>query len=457
MNKKQNRSLHASALQITFVSLSVVLLTLIAAPALAQTPTPTPTPPVNPNLYAILDTGTVGSIVHNVVSIDYSVPNSISYVPFGTIAGFPDKYFVSATLDPILCKIFFALSDSPSRPTVINIYLYSVTFPDLSTITPFCISNTVYINLNPQLTYNVTNNLFYYAINNDPLGYNYGVNTIDSNGNIVVTNINTSNLQNSSNGLQIFNDYIYATLRPGNSFTVYYGNLNDNTTGSITSPITPQPPGQIWSVFDSNGVLWGTTQIDASSPPSYSLYKLECTTAGAPASNPFLSELIGNMPTTFDGNAIANLTLFTPATQTPTPTPTPTATATATSTPSGVCPLGQGYWKNHPNAWPVNTVMLGNQTYTKAELLNILNNPGRGDASMILAVQLIAAKLNIANGSDPTPVASTITHADSLLSIFTGKLSYKVKPSSAIGQMMVNDGNTLDNYISGQLPPHCSG
>ena len=29
------------------------------------------------------------------------------------------------------------------------------------------------------------------------------------------------------------------------------------------------------------------------------------------------------MPTTFDGNAIANLTLFTPATQTPTPTPTP--------------------------------------------------------------------------------------------------------------------------------------
>jgi hypothetical protein len=297
-------------------------------------PTPTPTPTVNPNLYAILDTGTVGSIVHNVVSINYSVPNNISYVPFGTIAGFPDKYFVSATLDPILSKIFFALSDSSSSTSVNNIYLYSVTFPDLLTITPFCISNTVFINLNPQVTYNVTNNLFYYAINNDPLGYDYGVNTIDSNGNIVVTNINTSNLQNSANGLQIFNNYIYATLRPGNSFTVYYASLNNNTTGSITSPITPQPPGQIWSVFDFNGVLWGTTQIDASSPPSYSLYKLECTTDGAPASSPFLSALIGNMPTTFDGNTIANLTLFTPATQTPTPTPTATVTATATSTPT---------------------------------------------------------------------------------------------------------------------------
>ena len=101
--------------------------------------------------------------------------------------------------------------------------------------------------------------------------------------------------------------------------------------------------------------------------------------------------------------------------------------------------------------------MLGSQTYTKMELLNILNNPGSGDASMILAVQLIAAKLNIANGSDPAPISSTITHADSLLSMFSGKLPYNVKPSSAIGQMMVNDGKTLDNYNNGLLTPGCSG
>ena len=70
---------------------------------------------------------------------------------------------------------------------------------------------------------------------------------------------------------------------------------------------------------------------------------------------------------------------------------------------------------------------------------------------------LIAAKLNIASGSDPTPIASTITHADSLLSMFNGKLPYHVRASSAIGQMMLNDANTLDNYNNGKLTPGCSG
>ena len=269
-------------------------------------------------LYAILDIGTAGSIVHHVVSIDISDPSNIGYVPIGTIAGFADKYFVSATFDPVSSKIFFALSNSDSNTSVDDIYLYSVTFPDLSIVTPFGISNTVYVNLNPQVTYNLANGLFYYAINNDPLGYDYTVNTIDSSGAIVVTGIDVSNLQNSSNGLQIFNDNIYATYRPGNSFTVYYAGISGSATGSISSPITPQPPGQIWSVFDSNGVLWGTTQYDGSSPPGYSLYRLQATSAGLPASTPFPSELVGEMPTTFDDDLIANMTLFARAVQAPT-------------------------------------------------------------------------------------------------------------------------------------------
>lgn len=274
--------------------------------------------PQTTQLYAVLDIGTAGSIVHNVVSIDISDPNNISYVPLGTISGFADKYFVSATFDAVSSKLFVALSDSDSTTSVDNIYLYSVTFPDLLTITPFCVSNTVYVNLNPQATYDPANGLFYYAINNDPMGYDYTVNTIDASGNIVVTSINVSNIQNSNNGLQIFNDDIYATYRPGSSFIVYYAGIDTNATGSISSPVTPQPPGQIWSVFDSNGVLWGTTQYAGSSPPGYSLYRLQCTSAGAPASSPFASELVGNMPTTFADDLIANMTLFATVAQAPT-------------------------------------------------------------------------------------------------------------------------------------------
>ena len=261
-------------------------------------------------LYAVLDVGSVGSIVHHVVRIDMTDPNNIAYVPVGTIAGFADKYFVSATLDPVSSTLFFALSDSDSTTSVESIYLYGVTFPDLVTVTPFCESNGVFVNLSPQATYNTADGLFYYAVNNDPFGFDYVVETIDSSGTIVTTSITTTDIQNSNNGLQIFNDTVYATTRLADSFAVYYAGIADSTTGSITSPITPQPPGQIWSTFGPDGVLWGTTQYGASTPQSYSLYRLQCTTAGVPAASPFTSELVGTMPLIFEANVIVNMALF---------------------------------------------------------------------------------------------------------------------------------------------------
>jgi len=129
--------------------------------------------------------------------------------------------------------------------------------------------------------------------------------------------------------------------------------------------------------------------------------------------------------------------------------------------PSPVCPQSQGYWKNHPDAWPVTSLMLGSQTYTKAELLTILHTAiGTGknaDASLILAHQLIATKLNIANGADGTPVTTTIADADAVLSLYTGKLPYGVRTNSTNGQRMVNDAATLESYNKGALTPGCAG
>jgi len=129
---------------------------------------------------------------------------------------------------------------------------------------------------------------------------------------------------------------------------------------------------------------------------------------------------------------------------------------TCTTRVNNKCVLGQGFWKNHPNAWPVSSLTLGSQTYTQAELLSLLDTPVRGDASLILVDQLIAANLNIANGSNPTPISATITNADSLLSGFTGKLPYHVRPSSGTGPAMVDAARVLQSYNNGELTPNCT-
>jgi hypothetical protein len=122
------------------------------------------------------------------------------------------------------------------------------------------------------------------------------------------------------------------------------------------------------------------------------------------------------------------------------------------------CPLSQGYWKNHDSAWRVSSVTLGSVSYSHAQLSTILNTAPAGDASIILAHQLIAAKLNVANGSAffPPAIQTVINQAiamgDSLLG--ANNLlnpAYSVDPSSPTGQLMVGAANVLNNFNTGVL------
>jgi hypothetical protein len=119
------------------------------------------------------------------------------------------------------------------------------------------------------------------------------------------------------------------------------------------------------------------------------------------------------------------------------------------------CPIGKGGWKNHPSAWPTQDLTLGAVSYNQAALLKLLALAPKGDASVILASQLIAARLSIFNGSDPGPVSSTLTQADQLLGSLSGSLPFGVAASSTLGQAMVSLANTLDQYNSGKLTPKC--
>ena len=84
------------------------------------------------------------------------------------------------------------------------------------------------------------------------------------------------------------------------------------------------------------------------------------------------------------------------------------------------CPPGDdcagtpGFWGNHE--WPVDGLTIGGVDMTNAEAMAILDTPVRGDATVILAKHLIAAKLNVASGTDPS-IQGVIDAADAFLAI----------------------------------------
>jgi hypothetical protein len=114
--------------------------------------------------------------------------------------------------------------------------------------------------------------------------------------------------------------------------------------------------------------------------------------------------------------------------------------------PSSVnCHFTIGYWKNHEEVWPVSSLTLGSQTYSKNDLRGILDLPVTGDASINLAHQLIAVRLNVLNGG-ATTIMPKIAEADALLAAYSGKLPYQVPGTSTNGATMVSVAAALDAY-----------
>jgi hypothetical protein len=131
------------------------------------------------------------------------------------------------------------------------------------------------------------------------------------------------------------------------------------------------------------------------------------------------------------------------------------------------CTLTQGYWSNHNDLvcgtnpesplcvhWPVTSLTLGTVSYDQAQLLSIFNTPAAGNGLIALAHQLIAAKLNIANGADDTAVAGAIVSADALIGgLVVPPVGAGSLPNSATGALIT----ALANFNEGATGPgHCS-
>jgi hypothetical protein len=58
-----------------------------------------------------------------------------------------------------------------------------------------------------------------------------------------------------------------------------------------------------------------------------------------------------------------------------------------------------GFWKNHPEVWPVTTMVICGNSLNQDELVSVLGSSPRGDVTIIMARQLIASRLNVASGN----------------------------------------------------------
>jgi hypothetical protein len=100
----------------------------------------------------------------------------------------------------------------------------------------------------------------------------------------------------------------------------------------------------------------------------------------------------------------------------------------------------------------VNALTIGGKTYTKAQLISILQTPPKGDATYILIHQLIAALLNQASGADTSTVNQTITDAQAFLAAHP----LGSNPSDPDRQKAINLANKLDQFNNGLIGPgHC--
>jgi hypothetical protein len=135
--------------------------------------------------------------------------------------------------------------------------------------------------------------------------------------------------------------------------------------------------------------------------------------------------------------------------------------STGPCTPPPGCTYTQGYWKTHGpiptgnnvNEWPVAGLTLGTVAYTDLQLQSIFDTSAGGNGLITLAHQLIAAKLNIANGADGTSVAAAIAAADALIGgLVVPPVGAGSLPPSATGSLT----STLDSFNNGLIGPgHC--
>ena len=110
-----------------------------------------------------------------------------------------------------------------------------------------------------------------------------------------------------------------------------------------------------------------------------------------------------------------------------------------------------GYWKNHPEAWPVSSITIGGRVYSKAVAISWMYEGG--DKTQTMFMHLVSAKLNLLIGTEASCISGTVGLADAWMATYP--VGSKVKGSSLAWKNGEPLSVQLDRYNNGMLcAPH---
>ena len=160
---------------------------------------------------------------------------------------------------------------------------------------------------------------------------------------------------------------------------------------------------------------------------------LEPTTQSTPTASPIVTIPIAQAATATMVTVIAN---------TPTLASNSTVNCTYTTT----------YWRINPEAWLIENVVIGNNSFTKAEAIEILETAAQDEKTALLQ-QFFAALLNTLKGADARDIEPILLNASDWINGHSTGMAI----SATDQQQALLFTQTLFEYNNGGLGPgHCS-
>ena len=117
--------------------------------------------------------------------------------------------------------------------------------------------------------------------------------------------------------------------------------------------------------------------------------------------------------------------------------------------PPEACVFTPGYWKTHPQEWPVTSITIAGVTYTRDQAIRIMSRAPKYDMTYQLFTQLVAAKLNVLIGNEFQCIDADIEAAETWL--VEHPLGSGVTIGSQAWIEIMYTFKNLDSYNKGKL------